>query len=259
MLVNSANAGHGPVGRRDDDAVARVELLWKLAIEAHLRRRLPALRGQLGPDHHGVRQDSWTERERVGADWRQQDGRIRGGDERAACGERIGGRARRRGDDDAVSLCSGDKLVVDVDIQHTEEGCVTAIDDDLVQREPLRVTGATPVVPTGVAHQTCARRRLPRTAGGFGGIVALPVLLVADPKDAAPPAPVCPHDATGEAHARGEVASALNELPQLVGMLAKVEGSQEAERAHREGEDGRHCARKERRGPAIHGDVGVGD
>eukprot|EP00967_Tisochrysis_lutea_P059674 scaffold76056_cov27-Tisochrysis_lutea.AAC.2 len=38
MLVNSANAGHGPVGRRDDDAVARVELLWKLAIEAHLER-----------------------------------------------------------------------------------------------------------------------------------------------------------------------------------------------------------------------------
>ena len=62
----------------------------------------------------GVGQDEGTQRERVGADGRQDEGRHRRLEDRPAGREVVGGGARRCRDDEAVSPVARDRAAVDV-------------------------------------------------------------------------------------------------------------------------------------------------
>ena len=82
----------------------------------------------------GQRQNQRAVRQRVRADRRERKHLRRGRDQRAAGRQRIGGRAGRRTDDQAVAAIAGQRFAIDIHVQLDEAGDHAAADDDVVER-----------------------------------------------------------------------------------------------------------------------------
>ena len=137
---------------RDRDARrgAHREPLLPVEREEHARGVL--LDAQVEPD--GVGQDERTQRERVGTDGRQDEGRHRRLEDRTACREVVGGGTRRRRDDEAVSPVARHRSPVDV---HPDRG-------DARERR---------LAEDGVVHDAVGPRRPPPLRDGHGQEPAL--------------------------------------------------------------------------------------